>query len=178
MENNFLLTDDMLWDYADGFLEGDEKLRVDAYLRQHPEQQARLEAIVSEKRAFSGLTLEKPNAGFAQQVMAAWAADQAPAKELLPLKAKGRDWILWAIAAAFALMIAVPFLMTPAVAPAEIAFNIPEEYMPQFQAPTFDWAGFFSSAWLRNTVLLTMAFMGLKILDKYLQVRNLKLSGH
>ncbi|MBC7774215.1 MAG: hypothetical protein H7246_02155 [Phycisphaerae bacterium] len=178
MENNFMLTDDLLWDYADGFLEGDEKLRVDAYLRQHPEQQARLEAIMAEKRAFSGLTLEKPNAGFAQQVIAAWAAEQAPAKALQPLKAKGHDWILWGIAAAFGLMIAVPFLMAPTAAPAEFAFRVPEEYIPQIQVPTFDWVGFISSAWLRNTVLLTMAFMGLKILDKYLQVRNVRLSGH
>ncbi len=173
-----MLTDDMLWDYADGFLEGDERLRVDAYLRQHPEQQARLEAILSEKRAFSGLNLEKPNAGFVQQVMAAWAAEQAPAKAVQSAKAKGQDWILWGIAAVFVLMIAVPFLMAPAAATTGPAFQIPEEYIPQFQAPTFDWAGFFSSAWLRNTILLTMAFMGLKILDKYLQVRNLRLSGH
>lgn len=170
-----MLTDDLLWDYADGFLEGDDKMRVDAYLRQYPEQKARLDAILSEKRAFSALTLEKPNAGFAQQVMAAWAAEQAPAKASAPVKPKGRDWILWGIAAAFGLMMLVPLWMAPAAAP---AFQIPEEYIPQVQVPTFDWAGFLSSAWLHNTVLLTMAFMGLKLLDKYLQVRNLRLSGH
>ncbi len=178
MEHKFLLTDAMLWDYADGFLDGDEKLRVDAYLRQHPEQQARLDAIMSEKRAFTALPLEKPNTGFAQEIMSAWAAEQVPSKAAAPVKTKGRDWILWAITVAFVLMIAVPFLLSPAAATSELLLQIPAEYIPQFQVPTFDWAGFFGSALLRNTVLLTMAFMGLKLVDKYLQVRNMRLSGH
>ncbi|MBK6994763.1 MAG: hypothetical protein IPH31_07480 [Lewinellaceae bacterium] len=178
MENNFLLTDDILWDYADGFLARDEKLRVDTYLRQHPEQQARLDAIMSEKRAFTAMPLEKPNTGFAQNVMAAWAAEQTPSKAAAPVKTKGHDWILWAISVAFGLMIVVPFMLAPSAAPSELSLQIPEEYIPQFQVPTFDWASFFSSALLRNTVLLTMAFMGLKLLDKYLQVRNMRLSGH
>ncbi|MDO8365473.1 MAG: hypothetical protein Q7T20_01665 [Saprospiraceae bacterium] len=177
MENNFMLTDDLLWDYADGFLEGEEKLRVDHYLRQHPEQQLRLDAILSEKRAFSAMPLEKPNTDFARQVMAAWSAEQAPAKAAAIAKSKGRDWILWGITLTFGLLIAAPFLLFPAATPAGVTIQIPEEYIPQFQVPTFDWAGFFSSALLRNTVLLTMAFMGLKLLDKYLQVRNIRLSG-
>jgi len=175
MENNFMLTDDLLWDYADGLLEGDEQIRVASYLGQHPEYQARLDAILSEKRAFSALRMEKPNAGFAQQVMAAWATEQVPAKALDLAKPKGRDWILWGIAAAFGLMMLAPLWMAPAAAP---AFQIPDAYIPQIQVPTFDWAGFFSSAWLRNLVLLTTAFMALKLLDKYLQVRNMRLSGH
>ncbi|MFN0176900.1 MAG: anti-sigma factor family protein [Saprospiraceae bacterium] len=178
MENKFLLADDMLWDYADGFLDRDEKLRIDAYLRQHPEQQARLDAIMLEKRAFSALPLEKPNTGFAQEVMSAWAAEQAPSIAAAPVRTKGRDWILWAISVAFGLMIAMPFLLVPSATPSEFTLQIPEEYIPAFQVPIFDWAGFFSSALLRNTVLLTMAFIGLKLLDKYLQVRNMRLSGH
>lgn len=172
-----MLTDDILWDYADGFLKGEEKLRVDAYLQQHPEQQARLETIRAEKRAFLDLTLEKPKAGFAQQVMAAWAAEQAPAKIQVPAKAVGRDWVLWSIAATFGLMLAVPFLLAPSAAPSGLTFQIPAQYLPQVQVPTFDWAGFFNSALLRNFLLLSMAFMGLKLLDKYLQVRRMRLSG-
>ena len=175
MENNFILTDDILWDYADGFLGGEEKLRVEAYLRQHPERNSRLEAILAEKRAFSAIPLENPDTGFAQKIMAAWSAEQAPEKAMGVVKGTGRDWILWGIAAAFGLMIAVPFLISPAAVPAEFTFQIPEEYIPR--VPTFDWAGFLSSAWLRNTLLLLTAFIGLKILDKYLQVRSLSLSG-
>ncbi len=172
-----MLTDDILWDYADGFLEGEDKLRVDAYLRQHPEQQSRLDAIRAEKRAFLDLTLEKPNAGFAQQVMTAWAVEQAPAKIQAPAKAVGRDWVLWSIAAAFGLLIAIPFLLGSSASPSGLAFQIPEQYLLQVQVPTFDWAGFFNSAVLRNFLLLSMAFMGLKLLDKYLQVRSMRLSG-
>lgn len=176
MENNFMLTDTMLWDYADGFLQADEKLRVEAYLRQHPEQQAHLEAIMAEKRAFTGLVFDKPDTGFANQVMAAWAAEQTPSTVLLPNKAKGRDWILWSIAAAFALIMSVPFIISSAASPGDVVLQIPAQYVPQFQFPAFDWAGFFDSALLRNTALLTIAFLGLKLLDKYLQVRNLILS--
>jgi len=177
MDNNFMLTDDILWDYADGFLEGEEKLRVDAYLQQNPAQQARLETIRAEKRSFSDLTLEKPKAGFAQQVLKVWAMEQAPAKIQEPSKTVGRDWFLWSIAAAFGLMIALPFLLAPSAAPSGLTFQIPEQYLPQVKVPTFDWTGFFNSALLRNFLLFSMAFMGLKLLDKYLQVRRMRLSG-
>lgn len=161
-----MLTDELLWDYADGFLEGPDKLHVEAYLRQHPEQKARLDAIMAEKRAFSEISLEKPDAGFAQKVVAAWAKEHAPA----PAKNKGRDWILWSIGLAFALLVALPFLMTPTGS--GFSMQIPKEYIPEWQAPSFDWAGLLGSAVLRNTLLLTLAFMSLKLLDKYLQVRK------
>jgi anti-sigma factor RsiW len=176
MENNFMLTDDLLWDYADGFLAGEEKIKVDAYLRQHPEQQARLDQILSEKRAFTGTSLEKPDSGFARQVMAAWATEQTPMKATAKAAAKGTDWVLWGIAAAFGLMIAVPFLLAPEAVPSGLNIQIPEQYIPQL--PSFDWAGILNSAVLRNGLLLLLGFMGLKLLDKYLQVRNLHLSGH
>lgn len=173
-----MLTDDILWDYADGFLKGDEKLRVDAYLRQHPEQQARLESILKEKRSYAELPLEKPKEGFSVQVMAAWAAEQASAKSLATAKPKGRDWVLWGIVSAFGLMLTLPILLFSSAAPTNLLLEIPVEYLPQMQFPTFDWASFFSSALLRNAVLLTMAFMSLKLLDKYLLVRNLHLTSN
>lgn len=176
MEDKFTLTDDQLWDYADGLLPGEEQLRIEAYLRQNPGHQARLDVILSEKRAFSAVPLGEPDAGFAQRVMAAWAAEQAPAMTPRPLKAKGRDWILWCIVAGFGLMIAVPFLMSPSAAPTGFEWQVPEEYIPRVQIPRFDWAGVLGSAWLHNAILLTLAFMGLKLLDKYLQVRNMRLT--
>lgn len=172
-----MLTDELLWDYADGLLDGAEKIRVEAYLRQHPEQQRRFDAIMAEKRAFAGLPLEKPAAGFANQVLAAWAAEQATLKVAAPAKAKGHDWVLWAIAAAFGLLLIVPFLFSPATTAPEWSMNVPEEYVPQFQAPSFDWAGFLSSPLLRNALLLLLGFMSLKLLDKYLQVRQLRLAA-
>ena len=80
MENKFLLTDEMLWDYADGFLSPAEKGQVEDYLRGNPEWKARLDMIQAEKRELFSMTLEAPNPGFADRVMAAWAAEQrAPA---------------------------------------------------------------------------------------------------
>lgn len=173
-----MLTDEQLWDYADGFLEADEKQQIDAHLRQHPAQQARLDAILAEKRAFATVPLEKPNSDFAKQVMAAWVAEQNPVKASVPAKAKGQDWVLWGIAAVMLAMLFVPLWLAPSAAPTELSFQIPEEYVPQLQVPAFDWQGLFGSTWLRTLLLITMAFMSLKILDKYLQVRTLSLQGH
>lgn len=178
MKNNFMLTDDLLWDYADGFLEEAEKLQVDAYLRQHPEHQARLQGILAEKRTFSNLPLEKPGSDFANKVMTAWAAEQSPAKAGTIAKPKGRDWILWSIALAFGIMLALPFLMPASEAPTALPLQIPADYLQQVQWPTFDWAGLFNSSLMSYMLLLTLAFMSLKLLDKYLQVRNMRLSGH
>ncbi|MDO8971248.1 MAG: hypothetical protein Q7U74_11205 [Saprospiraceae bacterium] len=178
MENHFMLTDELLWDYADGFLNGEEKLRVEAYLQQNPAQNARLEAILNDKRNFLSLDLERPQNGFAQQVMAAWATEQAAAKIPATAKAAGRDWILWSITAAFGLMILVPFWFSRSAASTGLDLEIPAEYVQQIQVPTVDWTGIFSSAMLQNALLLGLAFMSLKLLDKYLQVRNLRLAGH
>jgi len=177
MEHKFMLTDELLWDYADGLLNADEKLRVDAFLRQFPEQQARLDAVLTEKRAFATLPLDKPNAGFAQQVMAAWAAEQAPAVAARPAKTKGPDWIMWGLAAVLVLMLVLPIALSPSFAAVDSVVQLTEEYRPQLQVPTFDWAGFFGSALVRNGLLLLLGYMSLQLLDKYLQVRNLRLSA-
>ncbi len=166
-----MLTDDLLWDYTDGFLDSAEKIQVEAYLGQHPEQMVRLESIMTQKRAFKGLNLEVPAEGFAKQVMAAWAMEKAAA----PVKANGRDWVLWGIFVSFGLMLIIPFLLVPASS--EATLQIPQEYLPQIQLPMVDWAGLFSSALLRNALLLTLAFMLLKLFDRYLQVRKMHLVG-
>ena len=177
MENNKINTD-QLWDYADGFLESEEKRLVEAYLRQNPEAQAQLNAILAEKRNFSKLDLEKPKSDFAQQVMAAWTAEQATAKKTIAAPEKGRDWVLWGIYIVFGAMVAALFAVSIHAAPGTGGFQLPEEYLPQVQMPSFDWAGLFGSAMMRNTLLITIAFMGLKLLDKYLQVRKLHLPEH
>lgn len=178
MEKNFIVTDELLWDYADGLLAVSEKQQIDAYLLQHPAQKAQLDAILAEKRAFTTVPLEKPNSDFAKQVMAAWVAEQSPLKASVPAKAKGQDWVLWGIAAGMVAMLFVPLWLAPNAVPTDLSLQIPEEYMPQLQVPAFDWQGLFGGAWLRTLLLITMALMSLKILDKYLQVRNLSLQGH
>ncbi|MDX1910007.1 MAG: hypothetical protein SFV22_00910 [Saprospiraceae bacterium] len=170
MENNFMLTDDLLWDYADGFLDRQEQLRVEAYLEQNPAQKARLEVILSEKQALSKLSPEMPPSDFSRNVMAAWAAEQASAVQ----KAKGRDWILWGIGLLFGLMLIAPMIMLFLSVPADFSVQIPQEYIPQM--PQFDWVALLDSALFRNLLLISLALMSLKILEKYLQVRYLNLT--
>ena len=178
MENNFLLSDDMLWDYADGFLEDAEKLQVEAYLQQHPEQRYCLDSILREKRAFAALPLEKPQSGFADRVMAAWVAEQTQARAVAP--AKPRDWVLLSIAGVFGLFLFGAFILVIAMALESVPMvSIPEAYMPQ--VPVLDWAAILINPAFRYSLILLLAFLILQILDKYLQQRNRSyglLSGH
>lgn len=162
MENNFLLTDDMLWDYADGFLETKEKARVDAYLRQHPEQRERLDAILAEKRTFATLPLEKPKAGFADRVMAAWAAEQAHARATKP----GKDWIIYIISAVLGLFIVSAMVVTGMQqTPAQLPIEMPE-------VPTFDWGALFGNRVLQYGLYFSLALLALKFVEKYLEQRR------
>ena len=168
MENNFLLTDDRLWDYADGFLEGAEKLQVEAYLQQHPDQWKRLEAIQGEKRALAALPLEKPQAGFADRVMAAWVAEQSYTRALAA--AKPYDRILLSIAGAFGVFLILAFILAISMAPEVVPLNIPTQYIPSM--PVVNWALLFDNVIFRNAMILILALLTLQILDKYLQQRN------
>lgn len=165
-----MLTDDLLWDYADGFLDGQEKLQVETFLQHNPAQKARLDAILAEKRLLSNLSPEVPPSDFSKKVMAAWAIEQAPEVQ----KNRGRDWILWSIGLLFGLMLIAPMVMLFLSVPADFTVQIPQEYVPQL--PRFDWAALLDSALLRNTLLFSLALMSLKILEKYLQVRYLNLT--
>jgi hypothetical protein len=162
MENNFLLTDDLLWEYADGLLDAAGKAHVDAYLRERPEWRERLEMVLAERRALLDLPMAKPKAGFADGVMAAWVAEQVGAGAQSP--AKGRDWAMYAIAGVFGL-----FLLSLLVALLLSASSIPIPDGYAAELPMLDWAGLLSSAFVRYALLLTLGFVGLRFLEKYLQ---------
>jgi len=165
MENNFLLTEDILWDYADGFLSAEEKVRVDARLKQHPEWRGRLEAIMAEKRAFSALPLEKPRPGFSGRVMAAWASEQAHIRTVSP--AKGKDWMLYIISAIFGLFILSAMLMIGFQgAPAELPVELP-------QAPAVDWSRILANPVLHYSLYLALTLLALKVFDQYLHQRKM-----
>ncbi len=165
MENNFFLTEDILWDYADDFLSTEEKVSVDAYLKQHPEWRERLEAIMAEKRAFSALPPEKPKPGFSDRVMAAWASEQAHIRVVSP--AKGKDWILYIISAVFGLFILSAMVMTGVQgAPAELPVELP-------QAPAVDWSKILSNPVLHYSLYLVLTLLALKVFDQYLHQRKM-----
>ena len=167
MENNFLLTDDMLWDYADGILSGAEKGQVEAYLQRHPEWQARLRLILGEKEELSAIPLEAPNPGFADRVMAAWAAEHVKIKAAAP----GKDWIIRLIALVFVLFVLAPAVVMVVAAlqlsPAEKSgFSIPE-------IPVSEWSAAVQSPFFTYGLLFVTAFITLRFLDKIVQHRRL-----
>lgn len=167
MKDTLMLSDDMLWDYADGFLDAAEKQRVEDYLRLNPEWQARLEIILAEKREMFSLPLESPDPGFADRVMAAWAAEQVHVRA----KAKGRDWMIWLIAGVFGL-----FLLTPVVVMVVAALQLSPEQIPSIaipEMPAIDWSIWVNNSFLQYGLLLTIVLVGLRFLDKYLQHRRL-----
>lgn len=169
MEQPFVLTEDMLWDYADGFLSPEEKMRVDAYLQQHPEQAPRLDAITAEKKLFAALPTERPNAGFADRVMAAWVSEQAGSRQMAATP--GKDWIIYSIAAAMGLFLVLPILLIFFSNPAGATDVIPAEYMPQ--TPVIPWAEIFSGPVLRFGVPLALMLFSFRFLDQYLQQKKM-----
>ncbi len=164
MENNFLLTDDLLWDYADDFLAAEDKLRVDAFLRQHPEWQERLDAIMAEKRAFHALPLEKPHPGFSDKVMAAWAAETHASWSA---SAKGKDWIVLLISAVLGLFICAAFVVAAMqAAPAPLPVELPK-------MPAYEWGRVFDNQVLQFGLFFALALMTIKFVEKYIEQRKM-----
>lgn len=159
----------MLWDYADGFLSPEEKRQVDEYLQQHHEEMPRLDAILAEKKHFTALPPERPNAGFADRVMAAWVSEQAGSRQFVA--PKGKDWIIYSIAVAMGLFLLLPILMIFLSAPASATDVIPAQYMPQ--TPVIPWAGIFTSPVMRFGLPLVLLFFSFRLLDQYLQQKKM-----
>jgi hypothetical protein len=164
MENNFMLTDDLLWDYADDFLSAEEKVRVDAYLRQYPEWQERLDLILAEKRAYAAMPLEKPKPGFSDRVMAAWATET---HANYAATAKGKDWIIHLISMVLGLFICAAFVVAGMqAAPANLPVEIPK-------IPAYDWGTVFGNQILQFGLFFALALMALKFVEKYLAQRQM-----
>ncbi|MEO6038741.1 MAG: hypothetical protein ABIQ93_10030 [Saprospiraceae bacterium] len=162
MEKNMLLTDDLLWDYADGLLEPAERQRVrDALLRQ-PEAARQLELILAEKKAFASLPLETPKGGFADRVMAAWTLENP---QLRPAEKQGRDWMILLISGGFGLLLLFPLLALVVTALRSGAAALPAGYT----LPAINWAGVLGNSALHYTIGLTFIFISLRLLDRYLQ---------
>lgn len=153
----------MLWDYADGFLETKEKARIDAILREHPEHRERLDAILAAKRTFSALPLEKPKAGFADRVMAAWAVEQAHTRAAKP----GKDWMVYIISAVFGLFIVAAVVM---VGMQPVPDRLPVE-LPQM--PDYDWGALFGNRVLQYGLYFALTLLTLKLAEKYFHQRQL-----
>jgi hypothetical protein len=162
MDNNFLLTDEMLWDYADGLLDPAERSRVDAYLRQHPEHKTALEAIVEAKRSLSALPMEAPDAGFANRVMASWTSEQVQIKTIKPES----DWIIRLISGIFGFILLSSMIVMGFAGMDSNPFKIPVD-LPK--TPSFDWALLLNSPVVPYVFYFGLTFLLLRILEQFLK---------
>lgn len=158
----------MLWDYADGFLSPEEKIRVDEYLHGNPEHRSRLDAIMAEKRMLAALPTERPDIGFADRVMAAWVAEQTGHRQLSA--DRGKDWIIYAIAVAMGVFMLLPILLIFFSAASIGTEVVPSEYLPQ--TPAIRWADIFTHPVMRFGMPLVLLFFCFRFLDQYLQQKK------
>ncbi len=161
MEKNLLLTDDLLWDYADGLLNASDRLRVEQFLPQSPEAERRLAAILADKKSFAALPLEMPGSGFADRVLAAWTLEQMQPAATVK---NGRDWMVLLITGVFGLTLLLP-LFALIVTALRTKAALPTEY----SLPAVDWTVVLGNPILHYTIGLAFIFFTLRLLDKYLQ---------
>ena len=162
MEKNLLLTDDLLWDYADNLLDSAERRRVTEALYRQPDAAYRLEAILSEKKAFAAQPLDLPATGFADRVLSAWTLEQM---QLQPRTKPGRDWMVLLISGGFGLLLLVPLLALVIAALRNSAAVLPIDY----RLPAINWAALLSNSALQYALGLAFTLITLRLLDRYLQ---------
>jgi anti-sigma factor RsiW len=168
MENNFLLTEEMIWDYVDGVLTAEDKNQVDAYLRQHPEWEAKMQAIRAEKCSLFAHHMEKPDRGFSDRVLAAWASEQVEAHALAAAPAK-RDWVIRVIAIAFSVFVITPVVVLMVMALQSAPVELPTIKMPEIE--TERWTSLLGSSVLQLGLLSLLAIAFLKLADQFLHKR-------
>ena len=168
MDNHFVITEDILWDYADGLLDADAKALVEKYLAQKPLERARLAAIMSEKQALARLPLDGPAANFADKVMAAWTFEQQKARVAAAPK---NDWGIWAIALGFGLLMATPLVFALfSGGPGAVSPKFPQFELP-LAVQKFDLLGALGSPVSQYAFYLALASLSVRLLEKYLHYR-------
>ena len=170
MENNFLLTEDMLWDYVDDLLNEEDRRMVESYLSQHADQRARVDHIRQEKMALSALPFEKPDRLFADRVLAAWAGEQVQTFAATAPPAR-RDWVVHAIAASLGVFLLAPLMVLVVVA-FQAAPAVPVQ-LPTVKYPSVDeFSALMSNQALQFGLIAVPVILSLFLLDKYLHQRR------
>jgi anti-sigma factor RsiW len=167
MDNHFLLTDDLLWDYADGFLSAEERQLADRYLAQHPEWQARLDMLLAERKALSALPLEKPRPDFTHRVLAAWAVEQVAAR---PALADSPDWIVRSIGWTFGGMIVLTMVTLFGMALSVTTTAPPSVSLPAWSIDA--WQDALSNPIWGYSLVVLSAIALLLFIDRYRQYRQ------
>ena len=163
-----LINEDILWDYADGLLSPAERLEVDALLHSNPDLQAQLQEVLTFRAQLHATPLEKPRAGFADGVMAAWAGEQMQAYQA----PANRDWIVFSVAAAFGLFIVSALISVIARIPWPKSVQLPFE-APKWQLPEWNFGNLGLDGRVLQLLLpALLVLMTLMVLDKYLRHRR------
>ncbi len=167
MDNNLIINEEVLWDYADGFLTPEEHREVDTYLQLHPDWQIRLEEVMAFRAQLHATPLEKPRSGFTDRVMAAWATEQVQAYQ----PGKNKDWIVFSVAAAFGLFILGGFVAV--LVSLSGMSNTPSQMeLPQVQLPMSQLGAILQNQTLQMAFPIVLAVLSLFVLDKYLRHRR------
>ena len=164
-----LINEDILWDYVDGLLGPAERLEVDALLHSDPTLQAQLQEVLAFRAQLHATPLEKPRAGFADGVMAAWAGEQMQAYQPPP----NRDWMVFAVAGAFGLFIVSALVSVIASIPWPKSVRLPVVELPKWQLPEWTFGNLDLDVRLLQLMLpALLVVLTLTVLDKYLRHRR------
>lgn len=98
------ITEDQLWDYAEGRLPAPEKAAVEQWLAGDPGRRRQLEEIRLMSLALGGGEAEQPSLHFTARVMEAWDAEQA--LRTAPLKTHTDKRIVYAVGGLLVLTLA------------------------------------------------------------------------
>jgi hypothetical protein len=80
------ITDDILWDFADGLLSNAQQKEIEQLLANNPALQQQLNIILQQKALFSSSDLERPNLDFSATLLEKWALEpQAQPAEVAPV---------------------------------------------------------------------------------------------
>lgn len=169
------VNEELLWDYADGLLADDQRVQVEAWLLQHPEGQQLVEQIRAEKRALFEVPLEKPNGGFADRVMAAWAMEQVHAQGAKAVT-RHKDWVIYGIAGVFGLFILTP-IVALIVTLIQTQFEAPA--LPvDYTMPTVNWELVFGNSAFHYAAYLMLTFLLLRFAEKFIQLKMSSRPAH
>lgn len=99
------ITNDILWDFADGLLPNTQQKEIAQALLDNPTLQEQLDVIIQQKVLFSTTELEQPKLDFATTLLEKWAAEQplqtatiaAPTTQVPLLKGLFASFILLSI---------------------------------------------------------------------------------
>lgn len=168
--NNTWLTDDLLWDYADGFLAADERQRVEEYLQQYPAERPRLTAIMAEKQALASIPMEQTKRGFADRTMALWVSEQVKSGQLAVTPRSKNDRIVYLIMGILCVLLLLPFLTFLGSSPETTTVTTPLLKLPQMQQP--DWTDPELVSVLRYAFVLISGIIVTMFFEKWIRLRH------